>query len=394
MDTFIARQPIFDENKQIYGYELSFKDGHHLELPDLDVSDPGLDPAGVLNDKPVLINFTNEMIMRRLPQRFPKDRIIIGTGETLQPGEDTLSILSLLRDEGYTIALDHSESDTLPLVLKTKGNIIRFDLRSFSINFLLEAIAVVKSESDIQLMAENVEIYDDFRIAKSLGFTLFRGFFFSTPETLFSQGVAPNKLSTLQLIGEMEKEALDFDRIETYIKSDAPLSFKLLRYINSVYFKRLVTINTIKDAIAYLGEDELRRFIHVIAVSNIGEGKPDELVRMSITRAGMCERCAAVFKFGFSRDELFMLGLFSLMDALMDCRMRDILSHLNFSDKMKHALLGKDRAFNMLLDIIVGFERGQRNHAILEKIGDPAVEAKLRKFYLASLKSATAFYGN
>ncbi|HCY87014.1 MAG TPA: signal transduction protein [Desulfobacteraceae bacterium] len=390
MDMFIARQPIFDENKQIYGYELSFREDPRLEFPNGESQN--LDPDGILNDRPVLINFTDEMIARKLPLRFPKDRVIIGSREGMQPGDNILSSLSMLYDQGYTIAWDHPESGQIPGMLKKKGNIIRFNLRSFSINLLLEAIAAVNSESGIRLMAENIEIYDDFRIAKSLGFTLFRGFFFSTPENLFSKRVAPNKLATLNLISEMRQKELDYHRIETFIKSDAPLSFKLLRYINSAYFKRRVTINTIKDAIAYLGEDELRRFIHIVAVSTIGEDKPDELVRMSITRAGMCERCATVFKLSFSRDEMFMLGLFSLMDALMDCRMRDILAHINFSDEMRSALLGKDRHFKMLLDIIAGFERGRRDHSILKKIADPAVEEKLRRYYLASLKSANAFY--
>ncbi len=399
---FIARQPIFNKEKQIYGYELSlgadfdFKaSGDALTTGDnpIDALFSPFKPADILDNKPVLINFTERMILEKVPLLFPKDQIIIAFPDDIKSRENIISALSIFNDEGYTIALNNADCKKIPDALIHKNKIIKFNLRSTSINLLLESIEAVRSKPDIQLMAENVEIYDDFKMAQSLGFTLFQGFFFSTPETLFSRSVAPNQITTLKLINEVEKKELDYTKIEMLIKNDAPLSFRLLKYINSAYFKRRVTIDTIKDAIAYLGEEELRKFIHVVAVSSIGENKPNELVRTSITRASMCEKCSTLFNTDFDKDELFMLGLFSLMDALMDCRVKDILEHINFSTKMKKALLGRDETFKILLDIIVEFERGRWEKSIFKEISDPAIETKLIANYFESVKSANAFYG-
>ncbi len=403
MDMFIARQPIFNVAKQIYGYELSFRSGLDHVSSDDDVTNGynpidtlffPFEPNEIIENKPVLINFAEKQILQKVPLLFPKDQIIIATLGGIQSKENIISTLSMFKDMGYTIALDNSVFEYKSDVLIKKSKIVKFNLRSTSINLLLESIEAIKLEPDIKLLAENVENYDDFEMAQKLGFTLFQGYFFSTPETIFSKSVAPNQITKLKLISEVGKKELDFQKIETSIKNDAPLSFKLLKYINSAYFRRRVTIDTVKDALAYLGEKELRKFIHIVAISDIGENKPNELVRTSITRAGMCEKCASIFNSRFSNDELFTLGLFSLMDALMDCRMKDILKHINFSDKIKNALLGNDKTFSILLDIIVGFERGNWDKTIFKKIAGSPIEVKLPEFYFESVKSANAFYSS
>ncbi len=401
MDMYIARQPIFNTEKQIFGYELSFRSdldfmsSDHGDTTDYNPMDTlffPFEPTEILDNKPGLINFTETQILQKAPLLFPKDQIIIAAQDGIQPIGNIMSTLSMFNDEGYTIALDHEVCRNKSDALIKKSKIVKFDLRLTPINLLLESIEAMKSEPDIQLMAKKVENYKDFEMALALGFSLFQGYFFSTPVALISRTVAPNQFIKLKLINEIEKNELDFKIIETLIKNDAPLSFKLLKYINSAYYRRPVTINTVKDALVYLGEKELRKFIHIVVISEIGENKPNELVRTSITRAGMLERCASIFNSRFSKDELFMLGLFSLMDALMDCRMKDILKHISFSDKMKNALLGKDKKFKILLKTIIGFERGQWENPIFKKIEESSIETKLPEFYFESIRSANAFY--
>ena len=346
----------------------------------------------ILCNKQGLINFTKKLILQKVPLLLPKEQFIVEVLEDIEPEEDIISALSVIRDNGYTIALDdfvyHKKFD--PMIRLCK--IIKFDLRATSINSLLEIVAEIQSKYDVTLLAEKVETYEEFEMAKKMGFSLFQGYFFSRPEILSTKGISSNHVIKLKLINEIGQKELNLKKIETFIKNDAPISFKLMKYVNSAYFNRRIPIDTVQDAIAYIGEDELRKFINIVVLSDIGTMKPNELVRISIIRARMCEKCAAIFKTKFSVDELFMLGLFSFMDALLDCKMEDILNHIVFSDKIKKALLGEDREFNRLLDIIIGFERGHWGNAIFKALAGTSTAAKLPELYFDSVRMANAFY--
>jgi c-di-GMP-related signal transduction protein len=187
------------------------------------------------------------------------------------------------------------------------------------------------------------------------------------------------------------KRELNLKKIEGLIKKDVSVSFKLLRFINSAYFTRRNSIDTIKDAITYLGTEELKRFINIVVISDLSATKPNELVRTSIIRARMCESCGKVLNTNFSTDELFTLGLFSFMDAILDCKMEIILSYIAFSEKMKEALLGQNKEFKIILNIVDIFEKGDWKNRIFDSISGKSLESKLPGFYIDSLKMADSF---
>jgi EAL and modified HD-GYP domain-containing signal transduction protein len=402
MEVFVARQPIFTSKKKIFGYELLFRLGLENSFPDIDgdIATSNLisnlffpfEFNEILGCKPGLINFTQKLILQNLPLLLPKEKFIIEVLEDVEPEEDVISALELIKDKGYMIALDdfvyHNKFD--PMIKLSR--IIKFDLRATPLSSLLNIIQEIKSKYKVTLLAEKVETYEEFKKAKKLGFTLFQGYFFSRPEILSTKGVSTNQIIKLKLINEIGQKDLNYEKIEAFIKNDAPVAFKLMKYTNSAYFNRRIPIDTIKDAIAYIGGDELRKFIKVAVMSDLGAKKPNELIRISIIRARMCERCVKIFKTKFSGDELFTLGLFSLMDALLDCKMEDILGHIALSDKMKIALLGNDKKFNRILDIIIGFERGNWENSIFKAMSGSALETKLPNLYFDSVKMAEAFY--
>jgi len=402
MEVFIARQPIFTKNRKLFGYELLFRLGLENSFPDIDgdIATSNLLSSiffpfefnEILGSKMGLVNFTKKLILQKVPLFLPKEQFIIEVLEDIEPEEDLLSALSQFKDRGYTIALDdfvyHSKFD--PMIELSR--IIKFDLRATPLNSLSEIITKIKSKYTVKFLAEKVETYDEFNVAKKMGFSLFQGYFFSKPEVLSTKGVSPNQITKLKLINEIGQKELNLKKIETFIKNDAPVSFKLLKYANSAYFNRRIPIDTIKDAIAYVGEDELKKFINIVVVSDLGVKKPNELVRASIIRARMCEKFSSIFKTKFSIDELFTLGLFSFMDALMDCKMENILEHVAFSDKMKTALLGNDREFSRMLDIIIGFEKGNWDNNIFKALSGSPIEKKIPELYFDSVRMANAFY--
>lgn len=250
----------------------------------------------------------------------------------------------------------------------------------------------LRTRFPVKLLAEKVETYQEFKSAKEMGFDYFQGYFFAKPEVLSSKGISVNHVTKLKLINEIGNRKLNINNIQALIKNDAPLSFKLLKYANSAFFRRRIPIDTIKDAVNYIGEDELRKFINVVVVSDLGRTKPNELVRLSIIRARMCEHFKSIFQSKFSGEELFTLGLFSNMDAIMDCPMNAVLSHLSFSDKMKLALMGRDKEFTLMLDVISGFERGSWDTPVYKRLAGTAVEKKLPLLYADAIKMANAFY--
>ncbi len=403
MEVFLARQPIFNRHKKLYGYELLFRSSINNTFPDMDgdIATTNLlsnlffpfEIKHILGDKKGLINFTKQLILGKAPLFLPKDQFIIEVLEDIEPDEDIVSALSLFHKRGYKIALDdfiyHKKFD--PLIKLSK--IIKFDLRATPIYTLVDILDDLRSRYNVKFLAEKVETYDEFKIAKQMDFNYFQGYFFSKPEMISTKGMATNQITKLKVVNEIGQRDIDIKKIESYIKNDVPLSFKLLKYSNSAYFNRKIPIDTVKDALAYIGEDELRKFINVVVVSDLGDAKPNELIRFSIIRARMCEKFNTIFKSKFSIDELFTLGLFSYMDAIMDCKMEDVLQHLSLSDKMKNALLGNDREFSRMIDIIVGFEKGDWNQPIFRALSGTAIEKKLPKLYADAIKIANAFYG-
>lgn len=401
MDVFVARQPVFTALKKIFGYELLFRLGLENYFPDVDgdVATSNLlsniffpfDFKEILGEKPGLINFTEKLILQMVPLLLPKKNFIIEVLENIEPDEKIISSLSILKEKGFTIALDDFvyHKKFRPMIELSK--IIKFDIRATPLESLHEILHNLKSDYEILFLAEKVETYAEFEQAKEMGFDLFQGYFFSRPEVLSTKGISSGQITKLGLINEVGKRQLDLKKIEGLIKKDVSVSFKLLRFINSAYFTRRNSIDTIKDAITFLGTDELKRFINIVVISDLSSDKPNELVRTSIIRARMCERCGKVLNTNFSTDELFTLGLFSFMDAILDCRMETILSHIAFSEKMKKALLGQNKEFKIILNIVDIFEKGDWKNRIFDSISGKSLESKLPGFYIDSLKMADSF---
>lgn len=402
MDVFLARQPIFNKHKKLFGYELLFRTGIDNVFPcvDGDIATKNLlsslffpfEISQILGNKKGLINFTENLILNKSPLFLPKEQFIIEVLEDVAPSEAVISNLALFKKRGYTIALDdfvyHKKFDPM---IELSG-IVKFDLRATPISSLFNILEDLRERYHLKFLAEKVETYDEFRLAEKLGFHYFQGYFFSKPEMLSRKGIPTNHITQLRVVNEIGKMTMDIKKLESYIKNDPPLSFKLLKYANSAYFNRKITIDTIKDAITYIGENELKNFIHVVVVSDLGSVKPNELIRNSIIRAKMCEIFGGIFNSKFSDEELFTLGLFSLMDALMDCEMEEILEHLTFSDKMKHALLGEDDDFSKMLDIIIGMEKGDWESDVFKKIKGSKFEKILPAIYSDAISMANAFY--
>ena len=398
MDIFVARQPIFNCQRQVIGYELLFRDGFKNAFPDIDgavatsnvLSNTffSFPLAEILNGKKGFINFPESLLLDKVPLLFSHLPLVIEILEDVNPDMAVISGVREFKKNGLTIALDDFVPDPSLCPLVEVADILKFDILATPLEELEQTIKEIVSKGDVTLLAEKVETHEEFFLARKMGFTLFQGYFFSKPEILKTKDIHPEKVSRINLINEVAKSEINRVEVECLIKADVSISFKLLKFINSAYFNRPNPLDSLRDAVTFLGTDELRKFISIIVLSGLCEEKPHELLRQSVIRGRMCERCSTLIHTQFSSEELFTLGLFSLLDAILNRHLEDIFKTLSLSKKMRRALLGDDKDFNRIIHLVVCFEKGQWTDHNFSLIHGTRFEKHLSKFYYDSLRMA------
>jgi len=200
-----------------------------------------------------------------------------------------------------------------------------------------------------------VETQEEFEWARSVGYDYFQGYFFAKPANVRGRRIPSNKLHCLQLLKEAQQPELDFDRLEAFILKDVSLSYQLLRYVNSPLFALTSTIRSIRQALLYFGETDLRKWITLATLTRAGEDKPNELIRHSLVRARFCELVAELASEKLA-EYAFLTGLFSLLDALIDRPLEETLAELSLAPEIA-AVLGGTATENDLLAGVLDLAR-------------------------------------
>ncbi len=364
MDVFVARQPIFTRKKKLFGYELLFRSGMNNAFPDLDGDiatsnllsssffSVGIDK--IAGGRKSFVNFTEPLLLNGTPALFPQEMIMVELLESIRPTAALLEACRSLKHKGYTLALDDfvkddAYADLLPLV-----DVVKVDFLQTTAEEIAELIDWLRPYP-CRLLAEKIETHEQFHQALDYGFSYFQGYFFSRPEVLKNKDIPQNKLTTLRLITEVNSSEFDVAALDALISRDVAVSYKLLKYLNSAYFSRLAPLKSIRQAVAFLGERGVRLFVSLIATSQLAENKPDELVRMSIIRARFLEQLGA--QRGYDSSALFMLGLFSLIDAMLDNPMAELVTRLPISQEISQALVERAGPLAVFLNFVQAWER-------------------------------------
>ncbi len=345
---YVARQPIFDKEKSIYAYELLFRNGTQNYIPDIDgdVATTSLlsntfftiGMNALTAGKKTFINFTQNLIEQKIPLLLPKETTVIEILEDVHATPVLIDACKQMADQGYTIALDDFEyhEELEPLILM--ADIIKFDFR---LNTLEEINAYLKKlpDRELRLLAEKVETNEEFEAALNMGFELFQGYFFCKPEIIKGREIESSQITLLQIMSEINKDDFSVDDLEELVARDMGIAYKLFKYLNSAFYSRASKVSSVKEALVYLGEKETRRFISLIALARIADGKPGELIRTACIRGKLCELLGNQTKEKISESEMFTLGMFSLIDAVIDQPMEKILEDLPLSASIKNALI-------------------------------------------------------
>ncbi|OZS43674.1 EAL and HDOD domain-containing protein [Photobacterium sanguinicancri] len=400
MYSYLARQPILNKDKVTIGYELLFRDGPENSFPNIcdetatnrllidNFFSSGSNQ--VTGGKRGFVNFPHASLIQRVPLLFPKKSFIIEILETCEPNDELLEAVIELNQKGYTLALD----DFIPSPEWKRFipyiHIIKFDIRVTPIEKCMLFIRLHKTIK-IKYLAEKVETYEEFVRAKDAGFDFFQGYFFSKPEMLQRKSLSPSSLTTLRLYQEICQSEVDYNKIEEIIATDVSLSYKLLRHVNGMFVIRAKPISSFKQALVYLGEERLRRFITFVATSHALENKPQSLYNLSLQRAQFCERLGARSPLNISSNQAFLMGLFSLLDSLLDQPLNELLLLLPLSSEIKEALLDHTGSLGMLLKLAMAYDTADWDSVNQCTSALKLKESDVADAYMSSVKWATAF---
>ncbi|WP_372677327.1 EAL and HDOD domain-containing protein [Desulfosarcina sp.] len=367
-NVYVARQPIFDKNKKIFAYELLFRDGTANYVPDIDGDVAttnllantfftiGIDTLA--GGRKAFINFTQNLLEKRVPLLLPKATTVIEILEDVEPDPVLIDACAQMAADGYTIALDDFEYLPSLEPLIAMADIIKFDFR-LTPKAAIEDYLKQLSRNSLCLLAEKVETHHEFEAAQTMGFELFQGYFFCKPEILQGREIQGSQLTLMTIMALINSDHFCCDDLERLIARDMGLSYKLLKYLNAAFFARVSKVTSVKQALVYLGEKEVRRFVSLVAMSRLAEGKPDELIRAACIRGKFCELLGADAHAHTSPSEMFTLGMFSLIDAVIDQPMHKILAELPLSSQIKNALVGAKGRLAGYIELVRSYEAGQ-----------------------------------
>lgn len=357
---YIGRQPIVDLQQKIIGYELLFRhsaDAADAQVPnDLEAGSKvlintfsNMDANWLLGDKLAFINIAAPMLESDFLELLPAKRVVLELLETVEATPELIARIQSLRQMGFRFALDDFDHRPINTELLPLADFVKVDIHELGLD---KSATLVRSLQNCgaKLIAEKVETRTEFKFCKELGFHYFQGYYFAHPETLTAKIINPAHATVLSLLNKVRNNA-DVKEIETGFKADVALSFKLLRYINSVGFGLSCEIQSIRHALAILGYQQLYRWLTLLLATAGNDSTPPALMKTAITRGRLTELLGQGYLEKSERDNLFIVGIFSMLDAMLEMPMADILEKLYLPEAICDALLTRQGMYGPFLSL-------------------------------------------
>ena len=355
-----ARLPVFDAKKNLWGYKLIYMSDAVISA-DL-MSDTSIALEQIMdNKKNIMVELSKENILNNLPYGLPPGRTIIKISDTKALSDPLIQELRKLKDDDYKIALTWTKNHAGLKKIFNLADIICMDIANQGLPGLT-SIYKATAPYDAMILADNVDNKTKFDICQEIGFSFFQGSFFKQLEDVSIKKIVPGTISRFKIMEAIEQDDPDFDQLAKIIQEDVTISFRLLSHLNSASFGFRKKIDSIKDAITMLGWHNLKNWLRVVVLGEISDHKhAPELVFLSAQRGKFLEQVGKDHDFwGFEPDSLFLLGMFSLLDALLNQPMSQIVKHIPLADKLKGALcMEANNEYVPLLNLARHFEEAQ-----------------------------------
>jgi EAL and modified HD-GYP domain-containing signal transduction protein len=391
---YVARQPILDTRRGLYAYELLFRDSLENFCPPGDpelASKRTMDTALVygleaLSDgQTIFLNCTHDVVVNGFPTLFPADLTIVEILETAQASPELIEACIKLKDAGYRIALDDFVVQPGYEPLIKIADIIKVDLR-LSPPEECRRLAEAYGKNGRVMLAEKVETEEEFHSARSLGFGLFQGYFFARPSVFSTTSVECLDANQINLLRILSRPRLDYVEVEEAIKADPALCYRLLRFLNSPAFYLQGEIRSILHALTLLGEDDTRKWL-LLASAVLGlRAKNPHLLTMALVRARFAELLGPQVKLPAS--SLFILGLLSLMDGILNVSKEAVAEKVAASDEIRAALKGEPNPLGRCLQLVQAFEEADWERCERLRQNTRISESELSQHYFAAVEWA------
>ena len=365
MKVYVARQPIFDQQLRVCGYELLYRRSENNIFENVDDS---LATADVIHNAYLVfnlreltegtrafINFPQTLIEGEVPSLLPRQSLVVEVLEHVEPTEKVLQSLRSLRRQGYTIALDDFVFEEKYRPLIGLADIIKIDYQATPVDQQQKLIDALGHR--IEFLAEKIETPAEYEIAKRLGYKMFQGYFFSRPIVEHGAEVHPLRHTLIEMLKELDCPEPSFRRISAQIERSVDLSYKMLRTVNTVYQKGRRTIESIEQAVARIGLDELKRWSYLMLLRERQTSESKELIKQSVIRGKMMELIAEDTLTDGLPFDAFITGIFSSLDVILDEAMQTLIAELPVAPPVKAALLGEQNGLRKLLEDVIAYEQ-------------------------------------
>lgn len=392
VETLCARQPIFDKGRKLWGYEFlyrhspcaekaSFLNADHASLT---VAAESFLNSTVMDRKhlKVHVNFTEASILDDVPLALPAEQTVVEVPEMPPAAPAYLERLQALKNDGYQIALDGFTGQPEAAPLLALADIVKIDMLDM-VNGRLQDLCRQALDGGGLPLAKRVEDDQAFARALQAGVTLFQGYFFLAPELMPGRKITSSETAKLRLFKLLKEQDPDFDRLAQEINADVSISYRLLSLLNSPSFGLVSDVRSIKQALVLLGWKQLKNWLRVVILTDLTPaGKPPELVVSSALRGRFLQNAAAAVSWPpEEQDAMFMLGLFSLLDAMLGMPMDQLVDHLPLEDTLLDALMGRDNRFSSWIHLARSFENAEWD----------AVDSLMQRLQLDAMAVAKAY---
>jgi EAL and modified HD-GYP domain-containing signal transduction protein len=289
---------------------------------------------------------------------LPSERCVVEILETVLPEDDVMEACRELKASGYTLALDDFVGDPGFEPLCEIADIIKVDILGKTPVEVMSIVNGLKGYK-ARLLAEKVENINMFNVCKRLGFEYFQGYFFSKPEIVPGRKLSASQSTKIKLLKELNESEAELARLVEIIQTDLSISYRLLKYINSARFSLRGKIESIQRAVNMLGRQNLRQWLQVVILSDVNStDKGQELVRISVLRGRFLQLLAASGTAPFSPDSMFVMGFFSVLDAILDQQMEQVLDEISLDPDIKAALVDPQSEHSVWIGLLNELDRG------------------------------------
>ena len=399
MELLVARQPIFDAQMRVFGYEMLYRSSSRNEF---DGTEENLATAQVISAvfgsaetdqligrKNTFINFPQKMLLEGTASILPPKQTVVEILETVEADPDLVEACRALHERGYRLALDDFTTPDKVEALLPIADILKVDFRATSPAQQMDA--AMRFKGQLQLLAEKVETQEEFRSASEMGYQFFQGYFFARPVISSSRQIPGFKLQFLRILNEIHRPELNFRKLADLLKREPALSYKLLRFVNSAWFGLRAPVESLERALTTIGEDAARKWLSVLTMANLASDRPTELTTSTLVRARFFELLAKEAGLGYLRDDCFLVGMFSRLDAMLGRPLDELVEGLNLHGQIIRTLLDRPRPGDVmppLWKLVLAYERGDWD---MLSLGAPGADLKpqtLTACYAAAVRWA------